>query len=219
MWTRKSRSEHRYAFLILLDILVKFDRHEKLTNGEVAVLSDEERRFLLRVAREAIECELEGKEPPSYENVTPALNELRGAFVSLHTNGRLRGCIGYIEGLKSLLKTVQEVAAKAATQDPRFLPVTEDELPSVRLEISVLSPLELVTDIRSIAVGTHGLMLELGGRRGLLLPQVATELGWDTEAFLNGTAQKAGLPPDAWQHPEAKLYRFSAEVFAEEVKR
>jgi len=149
-------------------------------------------------------------------NVPQALLAPRGAFVTLHRDGRLRGCIGYIEPVKPLIRTVQEVAVKAAFEDPRFPPLTEDE--SVQIEISVLTPPEQVSDISSIEVGRDGLIVELGPRRGLLLPQVATEYGWDRQTFLENTATKAGLPPDAWKHPSVRLYKFSAEIFGDSFR-
>lgn len=182
------------------------------------MLTEEERRFLKRAARDAIECELQGSELPQYEAMPSTLTEPRGAFVTLQKNGRLRGCIGYIEAVKPLIETVQEVAVKAALEDPRFPPVTADELNQVHVEISVLSPLEKVSDINTIEIGKHGLLLELAGRRGLLLPQVATEYGWDRVTFLENTAQKAGLPPDAWKHPAVQIYKFSAEIFGEDFR-
>lgn len=179
------------------------------------MLTEAEQGILQRLAREAIECELQGKEMPPCEEIPSTLTEPCGAFVSLHTRGRLRGCIGYIEAVKPLIETVQEVAVKAAFEDPRFPPLTADELNQVQIEISVLSPLEEVSDVSTIEVGKHGLLLELGGRRGLLLPQVALEYRWDRKTLLENTAQKAGLPPEAWQHPAVRIYKFSAEVFGE----
>lgn len=180
------------------------------------MLTEEERRFLQRAARAAIECAFTGKDLPEYTRIT--LQEPRGAFVSLHKQGRLRGCIGYIEPVKPLIQTIQEVAIKAAFDDPRFPPLMPEELNQVLIEISVLSPLERVEDISTIEVGKHGLVIELADRRGLLLPQVATEYRWDQKTFLENIALKAGLPPDAWKHPAATIYKFSAEVFGEDVE-
>jgi len=182
------------------------------------VLTSDERAYLLRAARGAIRAELEGEKPEPQPRPPQSLLELQGAFVTLHKRNMLRGCIGFIEGVKPLLDTVREVAVKAAFEDPRFPPLQLTELGDVHLEISVLSPLELVRDVSTIEVGTHGLVLELAGRRGLLLPQVAVEYGWDRETFLNNTAQKAGFPPDAWRRPDARIYKFSADVFGEKRK-
>ena len=175
------------------------------------MLTEEERRILWSTASEAIEDSLTGRELRMVENAPPALLIPCGAFVTLHHQGKLRGCIGYIEPVKPLIQTVQEVAIKAAFEDPRFPPLTENE--HVQIEISVLSPPKRVLDISSIEVGKDGLIIELGPRRGVLLPQVAAEYSWDRETFLENTAMKAGLPPDAWRHPAVKIYRFSAEIF------
>jgi AmmeMemoRadiSam system protein A len=187
-----------------------------LKDKEQFVLMEEERRILQHAARTAIECVLLERELPTYEPLPHTMHQPRGAFVTIHKSGKLRGCIGYIEAVKPLVQTVQEVAIKAAFEDPRFPPLEPDELDHVLLEISVLSPLERVEDVSTIEVGKHGLVIELGGRRGLLLPQVATEFGWDAKMFLENAAVKAGLPPDAWKYPAAKVYKFSAEVFGEE---
>jgi AmmeMemoRadiSam system protein A len=179
------------------------------------VLSEEDRRILLRAAREAIASCFQGSEPASPENLSQELNQPRGAFVTLHLGGRLRGCIGYIEAVKPLVDTIKEVAVKAAFQDPRFPPLTEDELSHILIEISVLSPFEPVSDPSTIEVGKHGLVVGLEGHRGLLLPQVAEEYHWDRETFLDNTAIKAGLPPNAWRHPAVQISAFTAEVFGE----
>jgi uncharacterized protein (TIGR00296 family) len=118
--------------------------------------------------------------------------------------------------VKPLAEVVSEVAAKAALDDPRFPPVSEEELTQIHLDISVLSPLERVLDVEKIEVGKHGLLLENGYFRGLLLPQVAVEYHWDRETFLQNTARKAGLPLDAWKDENTNLYSFTAEVFSEE---
>jgi AmmeMemoRadiSam system protein A len=121
-----------------------------------------------------------------------------------------------IEAVKPLYQTVAEMAVAAAVEDPRFPPLTLDELPLITIEISVLSPLEEVEDVEEIEVGKHGLYIIRGFYRGLLLPQVATEYNWDRETFLQHTCLKAGLPTDCWQDQETKIYKFSAEVFGEE---
>lgn len=180
------------------------------------MFSDDQRQTLLRIARNAIAREL-GLAPAA--SPLPAgdseLSRPAGVFVTLHLGGDLRGCIGYVEAEEPLVETVDQVAVRAAFHDPRFLPLSVSEFRQVMIEISVLSPLSLVRDTREIQTGVHGLVLELRRARGLLLPQVATEQGWDRVQFLNHTALKAGLPPSAWQHPEARVYVFTAEVFAE----
>ncbi|HSE43448.1 MAG TPA: AmmeMemoRadiSam system protein A, partial [Acidobacteriota bacterium] len=145
----------------------------------------------------------------------PFYEEPRGVFVSLKLNGELRGCIGYMEALMPLGKAIIHCAIQSATQDPRFPPLNFPELELVKIEISVLSPLEKIEDPNLVEVGTHGLVIAAGNRRGLLLPQVPGEWGWDRETFLNYTCRKAGLPSDAWRDPETSIYIFSAEVFRE----
>lgn len=139
--------------------------------------------------------------------------ECCGAFVTLHKGEHLRGCIGHIEVLKPLPQTVRECAVASALYDPRFEPVTPDELPDLRIEISVLSPFVEIAP-EQVEVGVHGLLISRGARRGLLLPQVAVQWEWDRERFLSETCRKAGLEGDAWQHG-AKVQAFTAQVFAE----
>jgi uncharacterized protein len=142
--------------------------------------------------------------------------EASGAFVTLKRGGRLRGCIGTLECRRALAHEVARVAVSAATADPRFEPLTASELEGLEIEVSVLGPLEPIDpfDEHAFEIGRHGLVVELGSRRGLLLPQVATEWGWDREAFLSQTCVKAALPHDAWRKG-AKVHRFSGEVFGD----
>jgi AmmeMemoRadiSam system protein A len=183
------------------------------------MLSQEQRRWLLRIARHSIEAVLEGERPridPS--SLDEALTRPSGAFVSLHTkDGDLRGCIGSIQPVAPLCEAVRSSAINAAFRDPRFFPVVREELPDLHIEISVMSPIEPVASVDDIIVGRDGLIVSRGGRAGLLLPQVATEYGWDRDAFLRHTCVKAGLPPDAWRSPECRIERFSAEVFSEQL--
>jgi AmmeMemoRadiSam system protein A len=176
-------------------------------------LSESDQQQLLRLARRALEAAVRNGRLPEAEACSPALTEKRGAFVTIHKAGRLRGCIGYIEALKPLYQTVAECAAAAALRDPRFDPVEPEELPFLHLEISALSPFEEVSP-EGIEVGRHGLLVSQGWQRGLLLPQVATEWSWDRERFLEETCLKAGLPADAWKHG-AKIQAFTAQVFGE----
>jgi AmmeMemoRadiSam system protein A len=178
-------------------------------------LTEEEKQALLKIARESIETALDGKKPEGSVK-KGVLEEKRGAFVSLKRRGKLRGCIGFIEPRKPLVKTVEEMAVAAAFQDPRFPPLRKEELQDLKVEISVLTPLRRVADVGEIEVGTHGLYIRRGGRAGLLLPQVATEWRWDRDTFLKETCRKAGLAPDAWRDPETEIYLFSADVFGEE---
>ncbi len=176
-------------------------------------LSAGDKELLRQIARTAIESKLRGEPPPVCEITSPVLKEKRGGFVTLKKQGRLRGCIGYIQALKPLYQTVAEMAEAAAFDDPRFPPVRVDELPELELEISVLTPLEQIRDIEEIEVGRHGLYLQRGGMSGLLLPQVATEYNWDRLTFLQQTCLKAGLPTDAWQDEDTKIFTFSADIF------
>jgi len=178
-------------------------------------LTDEEKQILLSIARSAIQCTLEGKPLPPLHYSQKALNRPSGVFVTLHRGDDLRGCIGYVEPLFPLAQAAQEVAVKAAMEDPRFMPVTLAEFKTVSIEVSVLSPLSELQDIETIEIGTHGLVIDAGYRRGLLLPQVATEYGWNKKQFLEHTAQKAGLPSDAWKKKEVKLFTFTVEMFCE----
>jgi AmmeMemoRadiSam system protein A len=178
-------------------------------------LTDEERKALLQIARKSIESVLLHRPTKDLSGLQGELRELRGVFVTLKRHGELRGCIGYVEPRLPLAEAVQEVAQKAAFEDPRFLPLTMEEWPDVDIEISILSPLERVTDVQEIEVGKHGLVIDAGFTRGLLLPQVATEYHWDREQFLRHTAIKAGLPPDAWQKSGVRLYTFTTETFGE----
>jgi AmmeMemoRadiSam system protein A len=186
------------------------------------MLSQAEQCSLLRIARESIGQEMAQRHraarrtgihgergqdaPPEQEG---------GAFVTLRIHGELRGCIGYVEYPGPVRVAVDEVARKAAFGDPRFDPLQPEELDRVTIEISVLTPMRRITSPEEVTIGRDGLVIELHGHRGLLLPQVATEYGWDVEEFLGNTCRKAGLPMDAWRDPRAVLYAFSAEVFSE----
>ena len=146
----------------------------------------------------------------------PVLIRPSGAFVSLHTDaGDLRGCIGSIHPVAPLCHAVASNAVNAAFRDPRFHPLEREELSRIQIEISVMSPIEVVDDVDSIEVGRDGLIIVRGDRAGLLLPQVATDYGWDREMFLAQTCVKAGLPQGAWRLPDTRIERFSAEVFGE----
>jgi len=178
-------------------------------------LTTEEKRTLLDIARSAIAFSLESKTLPLLKIQNEALNRRSGVFVTLRIGEDLRGCIGYVEPLYPLAHAVQEAAVKAATEDPRFMPVPLIEFNKILIEISVLSPLSELRDIEKIEIGRDGLVIDAGHRRGLLLPQVATEYHWDIRQFLQQTALKAGLPPDAWKRKEIKLFTFTVEKFDE----
>jgi AmmeMemoRadiSam system protein A len=181
------------------------------------MLSHSEKLYLLNTARNSISSAVGGTSISKTDPRSQFRVEYAGAFVTLLKEGELRGCMGYTEKVKSLMDMVEDVAAMAATEDPRFAPVLPDELPHIEIEISVLSPMERVDSIEKIEVGKHGLLLEWRRNRGLLLPQVPVEYGWDRETFLNQTSRKAGLSPDGWRLPEAKLFCFTAEVFGEKM--
>jgi len=180
-------------------------------------LSDNAQRYLLWLARHVLEQSFQGK-PVDVNALAATLPDATlarpaGAFVTLHHHHRLRGCIGYMQAHKPLYVTVAECAQAAAFHDPRFPPLAADELPQVEIEISVLSP---CVEIRpeEVEVGKHGLVISQDFYRGVLLPQVAVEQGWERERFLEETCYKAGLPPDAWKKG-ARLEAFTACVFSE----
>ena len=182
-------------------------------NDFPAEYSDEERRWLLRMAQASIRAAVSGRPLPILETPNEHLRQARGAFVTLHENGELRGCIGMMAAVKPLDATVREMARAAALEDPRFDAVRVDELDRLQIEISVLSPMFAIAP-EDVVVGRHGLMASYEGRRGILLPQVAPEWGWDRETFLAQTCRKAGLPMDQWRKG-AKIEAFTAEVFGE----
>jgi AmmeMemoRadiSam system protein A len=181
------------------------------------MLSQEQRNRLLTIAREAIAAVLEGRRLEiKAEEMDEVLRRPAGAFVSLHTkDGGLRGCIGSIQPVAPLFQAVHASAVNAAFRDPRFYPVQKDELAELDIEISVMGPVEPVGDTAEIVVGRDGLIVSRGRNAGLLLPQVATDYGWNTEDFLRHTCTKAGLPPESWRSPECRIERFSAEVFSD----
>jgi AmmeMemoRadiSam system protein A len=174
-------------------------------------LPPEDRARLLAEARCAVADALAGR-PPRRVEPEGVFARRAGVFVSFHLDGALRGCIGHPDGNQMLATVVPQCAVSAATGDPRFEAVSAAELDRCVIEISVLGPITVVRDPGDIVVGRDGLIIEQGWRRGLLLPQVAVEHGWDRLTFLARTCGKAGLPPDAWQRG-ATISRFEAEVF------
>lgn len=177
------------------------------------MLTDAQKRALIELARSAIARQVTGAACARDE---PSLPPASGVFVTIRWRGELRGCLGTLQCRGGLAGEVARCAAEAASEDPRFLPVGADELSDLSVEISILGPLESIDPRESdaIVIGRHGLVAEQGHRRGLLLPQVATEWGWTLEQFLRQTCVKAGLPADAWQSG-ARLSRFEAEVFGD----
>jgi AmmeMemoRadiSam system protein A len=180
---------------------------------------DTEKAELLKLARTTLATHLKNGTVPPYQTTLDALLEQKGAFVSLHERGELRGCIGQLIGDRELYKIVQHCVLSAALEDPRFVSVTRDEVDGLSIEISVLTPFRRIKDINEIEVGKHGLYIVRGGYRGLLLPQVATEYNWDRIRFLEHTCIKSGLPNSAWQDPQTVIYTFEAEVFSDESVR
>lgn len=186
---------------------------EEKTVTRGTLFTFEEQEELLRIARDALVTYVAEERMPEESPAHPALSAPGAAFVTLRSGGCLRGCIGYTEPHAPLYRIVQECIAAAATEDPRFSRVTAGETGGVRIEISVLTPL-LPVRPEDVQAGVHGLMIRKGAKRGLLLPQVAVEHGWDRETFLSQVCLKAGLPADAWEE-DAELYSFTAEVFGE----
>jgi len=179
-------------------------------------LTDTEKKALIDAARSSI-AEAVGANEVEEPATSPggALGESRGAFVTIRRgNGDLRGCVGTFHPRATLIDTVREMARAAALDDPRFPPLSSSELEDLHIDISVLSPLEAARP-EDVKVGVHGLCVQRGIHRGVLLPQVATEEGWDAATFLAHTCMKAGLRPDAWQQPDTRISTFTAEVFEE----
>jgi AmmeMemoRadiSam system protein B/AmmeMemoRadiSam system protein A len=179
-------------------------------------LSGSEKSALMKIARASVETAVRDRKMYLVGATGfPRLEEARGAFVTLKEHGELRGCIGYITPMKSLAETVRDVAAYAALEDSRFTPVTAQELPLLEYEVSVMSPLRRVLDIKEIKVGKHGLIMKQGETEGLLLPQVPVEERWDRDTFIEQTCLKAGLPRQAWKEDDTDIFLFTALVFGE----
>ncbi len=175
---------------------------------------------LLRLARQAIEARLRGLEPPALPAMEDAPAEFGGLFVTLHSGRRLRGCIGRFDPDSGLAETVQTMAV-AALADPRFrhMPVRLEELPDLRIEISILSKMVRTAEPLSLQPGVHGIYVRRGAYAGCFLPQVAPEQGWDREMLLTRCcADKAGLPGDSWKDPQTEVYLVTSTVFEEDKK-
>jgi MEMO1 family protein len=179
--------------------------------------SKAQKGFLVRVARENIETFLKKGKTANIKTTDARLNRVQGAFVTIHKDGQLRGCIGNVIGQKPLVDVVADMAIAAAVQDPRFPPVTVEELKDIDVEVSVLSIPKPTTDIASIELGRDGVILsDKHNHQGIFLPQVATETKWSKDEFLSQLCQqKAELPPDCYKRPDVSLYTFTAEVFGE----
>jgi AmmeMemoRadiSam system protein A len=184
------------------------------------VTSEVDRQVLLRIARDAIVAHVSAvRTTDSARHEAPVAMvgvaaRPGAAFVTIHRRGELRGCIGHLETDEPLGQVIQDCAVSACSADPRFPPVTTSELSDLEIELSLLGSMEPAASPADIIVGRHGLVVERGYHRGLLLPQVATEWGWNSETFLAQTCHKAGLPRDAWKHG-ALVWRFEAEVFGD----
>jgi len=175
--------------------------------------SPQERSILLKLAHEAIVTKFENREI-SLESPSSHLAEPRGVFTTIYLYGALHGCVGFIFPVTSLYRNVAETARSAAFEDTRFSPITREESSALKISLSVLSPLSPIAS-EQIEIGRHGLLISMAGHRGLLLPQVPAEHGWDRIAFLEHTCRKAGLPVDAWKNG-AQIEAFTAEVFGDQ---
>ena len=181
------------------------------------MITDTAAQILITIAREAIRNKLENQPFTPSPREEQRLNERAGCFVTLKIDDRLRGCIGNFQSRRPLYQEVALMAVAAATEDPRFAPLTQAELDHVNIEITILSPLEKIAGPDDIVIGQHGIYLEHGHHRGVLLPQVASEHHWDALTFLRQTCNKAGLSADMWQSEGTDLYRFSGQIIAEQT--
>jgi len=178
-------------------------------------ITAEEQKILLTQARESISAELEKRKPLFEAANTETLQTPCGAFVTLHKDGNLRGCIGRMTANLSLIETIRLMAKEAAFGDPRFPSLKKDELERCHIEISALSPMTPCDNPRKVKIGVHGILLTGRGRSGVLLPQVPVEQGWDLDEYLDYICVKAGLPPGSYDAPDTQLYTFTAIVFGE----
>jgi AmmeMemoRadiSam system protein A len=190
-----------------------FYKAQGMTIGVDLGFNEEDKAKLKEIARASIEAAVVGKKFPEIKGLSKKLKDPYGIFVTINKRGSLRGCIGRIIGDQPVYLSCQQMARAAALEDPRFPQVTQDELPDLEIEISVLTPMQRLKDKSEIVIGRDGLLIRKGMYSGLLLPQVASEYGWDVDEFLAQTCHKAGLPTDALQSKDTEIYRFSAEVF------
>jgi AmmeMemoRadiSam system protein A len=180
-------------------------------------LTSDARRALLGLARGTLEAHFRGEPPPRLSSDrSDTFGQARGLFVTLRRGEDLRGCIGTVAARGEITRIVSEYALRAALEDPRFPPLSAEELAGLTIEISVLGAPREIAGPEDVAIGRDGLIVEAGGRRGLLLPQVATEWGFDAATFVAEVCRKAGLPPDAWRAEGTRLWAFGAEVFGED---
>ena len=193
-------------------------REEKMGNKDI--LNEKQKKRLLEIARKTIDEYVTSSKKLDFKETDSLLLKNMGAFVTIHSQGRLRGCIGNIIGQGPLYLTVRDMAIEAATGDPRFPPVSCDELKDIDIEISVLTEPKKVEDVQEIKMGTHGVIVKRGFANGVFLPQVATETGWTREEFLsNLCSHKAGLDPFAWKDKNTQILSFTAQVFGEKDSR
>jgi AmmeMemoRadiSam system protein A len=185
--------------------------------GDEEMFSKAQKKRLLEIARQSISDYVSSGKRTDFKESDPALNAKNGVFVTLHKDGDLRGCIGSFTASEPLYQLVAKMAIESATGDPRFMPVTKEELPDIKIEISVLTEPKLIDDWKKIRLGIDGVIVRRGFASGVFLPQVATETGWDLETFLKQLCwQKAGLPEDSYKDPKTQLYTYQAYVFSEE---
>lgn len=176
-------------------------------------LTDNEKQILLTTARESIASNLENR-TPNYPKVERSLLEELGSFVTLHIQGKLRGCIGHMLPVRALIEDIKILSGESAFHDPRFPSLSLKELEQIDIEISVLSPLE-ISSPEKVVVGKHGIIMKNGYNSGVLLPQVPTEQGWNREEFLSNTCRKAGMQNDCWKDPNTQIETFTAVIFGE----
>jgi AmmeMemoRadiSam system protein A len=208
------------------DIMISIENSNHMVDGSDSIgpdsgsrLSEGAKRALLSLARQRLLEHLEQSEPEAFEVESAALKEHRAAFVTWRTkHGELRGCIGEVIAKRPLVESIERMAVASGTEDPRFPPITTDELPHLTVEISALTPMASIRP-ENVDVGRHGLMISKGHRSGLLLPQVPLEQGWDRDDYLRGLCAKAGLANDAWRESDVQLRSFEAEVWGEESGR
>jgi len=184
-------------------------------------MEENAKKKLLKIAREAVKAAVSRNDPPDYPVEDKELQGKQGCFVTLKNRDLLRGCIGRFRSDLPLYKLIREMAAAAATEDPRFFykRITPAEVDELTIEISVLSPLKKAQNPLDLELGVHGIYIQRGPASGCYLPQVATETGWSKEEFLsNCCSGKAMLPPDSWKDPDTDVYLFTAEVFGEEER-
>lgn len=174
-----------------------------------------EQQFCVNLAHNAIEAAVRNQPFTFPEQVPQQISEKRGAFVTIKNHGALRGCIGFTEPEYALFQTIIHAAQSAALRDPRFQSIQVAELPSLTVEISVMTPMRKIRTIDDIQPGIHGLFVQRGSHRGLLLPQVAVENNWDRTSFLEHTCIKAGLYPDVWKEPDTEISIFSCDIIKE----